>query len=185
MDHRRAEIANSLDPAFGLRKLSCDEGCYFFLVGHQWLLARNDGATDQFGNLGIMTFSLNEGTAKAWDIEYRQADNRNSMPFISSDHFMDMIFSGATPGVSASTHTLYGSMAMSPLQTFDITAGKIAHLTMEVDAHQSFRRWMDIQITPAADPLRGWDPSNHQINTSGRAMFAKRAPTRRPRSPSW
>jgi hypothetical protein len=137
----------------------------------QRLVSRDDRASDQFGNLGMMTFALNGGTPKAWEIEYRQADNINSMPFISADHFMDMIVAGATPGGSAPSHTLYGSMAMSPVQTFDMGAGKIAHLTMEVDGHQSFRRWLAIQIAPASDPLKGWDSSNHQINTNNQALF--------------
>jgi hypothetical protein len=135
------------------------------------LVTRNDAATDQFGNLGFMKYSMNAGTSQAWEMEYRQANNRDSMPFISADHFMDMIFDGATPGVPAPTHTLYGSMAMSPAQTFDITGGKIAHIVMEVDGHQSFRRWMSFQVAPAADPLQGFDSANHQINNADQAIF--------------
>ncbi|MEO6238614.1 MAG: hypothetical protein ABIQ52_16590 [Vicinamibacterales bacterium] len=134
-------------------------------------VSRNDSATNQFGNLGLMNYVLNAGTAKAWDIIYRQANNRDSMPFISSDHFMDMLFDGATPGVSAPTHTIYGSMAMTPTKAFDITGGRIAHLVMEVDGHQSFRRWLDIQIAPAADPLEGWDSMNHGVNNTDQALF--------------
>ena len=129
------------------------------------------GATNQFGNLGIMKYVMNAGTPRAWQIEYRQANNRDSMPFISSNHFMDMIFDGATPGTTSPAHTIYGSMAMTPTQTFSITSGGIAHLVMEVDGHQSFRRWLDIQIAPASDPLEGWDSSNHQINNADQALF--------------
>ncbi len=132
---------------------------------------RSDTATDVFGNLGIMKYALGAGTAKAWEIEYRQANNIDSMPFISSDHFMDMLFDGATPGGSAPSHTLYGSMAMSPTKTFEINSGKIAHLTMEVDGHQTFRRWMDFQVAPASDPLQGWDSENHQVNNTNQALF--------------
>jgi hypothetical protein len=135
------------------------------------LVMRDDRATDEYGNIGLMKYTLNGGTSKAWEIEYRQADNINSMPFISSDHFMDMIFSGTTPGGNAPTHTLYGSMAMSPTRSFDISGGRIAHLTMEVDGHQSFRRWMSFQIAPAGDPLKGFDSSNHQVNANNQAVF--------------
>jgi hypothetical protein len=135
------------------------------------LLSRNDTAADSFGNLGMMKYGMNGGTSKAWEIEYRQANNADSMPFISSDHFMDMLFDGGTPGIPAPTHTLYGSMAMSPTKTFDITGGKIAHLVMELDGHQSFRRWMDIQIAPASDPLQGWDSANHGVSNSDQALF--------------
>jgi hypothetical protein len=131
---------------------------------------RNDSETNQFGNLGIMKYVMNAGTPRAWQIEYRQANNRDSMPFISSNHFMDMIFDGSTPG-HGPAHTIYGSMAMTPTQTFSIGGGKIAHLTMEVDGHQSLRRWMDIQIAPASDPLEGWDSSSHQINNTDQALF--------------
>ena len=80
------------------------------------LVSRSDSTTDAFGNLGQMQYSMNAGTPKAWDIIYRQANNRDSMPFIAADHFMDMIFDGATPGVAAPTHIIYGSMSMSPTQ---------------------------------------------------------------------
>jgi hypothetical protein len=61
---------------------------------------------------------------------------------------------------------------MSPsAATFDLTNGKIAHLTMEVDAHQSFRRWVDFQIAPASDPLQGWEIPSFAVNNSDQAVF--------------
>src|SRR5579864_8765512 len=136
---------------------------------HQVL--RNDTSTDAFGNLGQMTYTMNAGTSKAWTIEYRQANNRDSMPFIASDHFMDMLFDGATPNTSAPTHTIYGSMSMTPGQTVSMANGQIVHLTMEVDAHQSFRRWLAFDIAPASDPLQGWDPNTYPINNSNQGIF--------------
>ena len=136
------------------------------------LVSRSDSTTDAFGNLGQMQYSMNAGTPKAWDIIYRQANNRDSMPFIASDHFMDMIFDGATPGVAAPTHVIYGSMSMSPTKTIDITGGKIAHLTMEVDGHVTInRRWMDFNIAPASDPLQRWDYFGAAVNNSNQALF--------------
>jgi hypothetical protein len=136
------------------------------------LVSRSDGTTDAFGNLGQMQYSMNAGTPMAWDIIYRQANNRDSMPFIASDHFMDMIFDGATPGLAAPTHTIYGSMSMTPTKTIDITAGKILHLTMEVDGHVTInRRWMDFNIAPASDPLQRWDYFNAGVNNANQAMF--------------
>jgi hypothetical protein len=136
-------------------------------------LSRQDSATDSFGNLGSKTYSMNAGTAREWTIEYRQADNSNSMPFVSSDHFMDMLFDGATPGGSAPTHTIYGSMSMTPRQTVDMSAGKAVHLTMEVDAHQSFRRWLAFELAPASDGLQAWDPPNatRGLNHADQALF--------------
>jgi hypothetical protein len=135
------------------------------------LVSRDDRIADDYTAMGKMKYTMNAGTSKAWEIEYRQANNLHSMPFVASDHFMDMIFDGATPGQSAPTHTLYGSMAMSPTQTFDISNGRIAHLTMEVDGHQSFRRWVAFQISPASDPLNGWDSANKRVNVSDQAVF--------------
>jgi hypothetical protein len=136
-------------------------------------LARQDSATDAFGNLGSMTYSMNAGTPKEWTIEYRQADNQDSMPFVASDHFMDMLFDGATPNTTAPTHTIYGSMSMTPHQALDISGGKVVHLTMEVDGHQSFRRWLAFDLAPASDPLQGWDPGGHPISTSDQGMFVE------------
>ena len=132
---------------------------------------RRDSSADAFGNLGQMGFTMNAGTSKAWEIEYRQANNRDSMPFVSGDHFMDMMFDGATPNTSAPTHTIYGSMGMSPVQTVDMLGGKILHMTMEVDGHQSFRRWMAMNISPATDPLQSWDPNGFQINNADQGIF--------------
>ena len=88
------------------------------------------------------------------------------MPFVSGDHFMDMLFDGATPGTTAPTHTIYGSMAMTPAQNVDISGGKAVHLTMEVDGHQSFRRWLAFDLAPASDPLQAWDTNGHPINNA-------------------
>ena len=93
------------------------------------LVSRNDTLNDRYGSLGFMKWVMNSGTSKAWEFIYRQANNADSMPFVSSDHFMDVLWDGGTPGVSPPTHTLYASMAMTPTTTFDLTNGKIAYLT--------------------------------------------------------
>lgn len=120
---------------------------------------------------GTMQYSLNEGAPNAWTIDYRQANNADSMPFIASNHLMDMLFDGATPGSGAPTHTSYGSMSMTPTQTVDISGGRVLHLTMEVDAHQSFRRWLAFNLAPADDPLTGWNPFGAAVNRTDRAIF--------------
>jgi hypothetical protein len=135
------------------------------------LVSRDDTFKDSFGNLGLMKYSMNAGTPKAWEIEYRRADNKWSMPFISANHFMDMMFDGATSNTSAPTHTLYASMAMTPTQTLDMSSGKMLHLTMEVDAHQSGRRWLAMDLAPASDPLNGFHPLSEGINNSDRGVF--------------
>jgi hypothetical protein len=132
---------------------------------------RSDSGTDAFGTLGVMKYTMNAGTAKAWEIEYRAADNLDSMPFVSSDHFMDMLFDGATPNTSAPTHTIYSSMSMTPTQTANMSGGKMLHLTMEVDSHQSFRRWLAFNISPASDPIQSWNPNGHGVNNTDQAVF--------------
>ena len=56
----------------------------------------------------MMRSTMNAGSSRAWEIEYRQADNNNSMPFISSDHFMDMLFDGAHRGQRRPGHENIG-----------------------------------------------------------------------------
>jgi hypothetical protein len=128
-------------------------------------------AADGFGNVGLMTYGMNAGTSKEWSLLYRNADDTNSMPFISGDHFMDMLFDGATPGGGAPSHTLYSSMAMNPRQTVDMSNGKVLHMTMEVDGHQSFGRWMGFNLAPTSDPLQGFQPVNQQINNTDSGVF--------------
>lgn len=122
---------------------------------------------------GVMTYTLNAGTPKAWTIHYLGADTRDSMPMIESGHFMDTLFDGGTPGTSVPLHNSHGVMAMSPDQTADLSGGKLLHLTMEVDAHESGRRWVAFNLAPAADPLTNWYSSNAPINRSDRAFFAQ------------
>jgi hypothetical protein len=134
-------------------------------------ISRNDTVADSFGNLGRMTYRMNAGTPKAWELEFRRTDNLDSMPMISSDHYMDLLFDGATPGTSSPTHTIYGSMSMTPTPTFDISSGGMIHMTMEVDGHQSLRRWLDFNIAPASDPLQAWHPDTEPINSTDRGIF--------------
>ena len=135
-------------------------------------VARDDRTVDKFANLGMMKFTMGAGTARAWEIEYRQADNINSMPFISSDHFMDMLFDGGTLGSGAPGHENIASMAMTPVQTVNMAGGRILHLTMEVDGHQSQRKWMGFSIAPASDPLQAWHPDGGvPTNFTNRAVF--------------
>jgi len=134
--------------------------------------ARNDRSLDAFMNLGWMKYTMNAGTARAWDIEYRQADNNNSMAFISGDHFMDMLFDGATDSAGGPGHESFSSMSMSPRQTIDMTGGKILHLTMEVDGHQSQRRWVAFNLSPASDTLQQWHPEGGlPINNTNQGIF--------------
>ncbi len=122
---------------------------------------------------GVMTYTLGLGTSRAWTIQYQNADTRDSMPMIKDDHFMDMLFDGGTPGTSVPLHVSHGLMAMSPQATADFSAGRLLHLTMEVDAHESGRRWVAFNLAPADDPLTNWYTSSGTVNTSNTALFAQ------------
>jgi len=136
-----------------------------------------DSEADQFKRAAYnpaadtATYTLNAGTDKAWTIYYNGADVRDSYPFISAGHFMDVLFDGGTPGTGNPLHTSYGSMSMSPNQTVDLSAGKVLHVTMEVDLHESGRRWIGIELAPANDPLTAFDPNSDPLNQSDKALF--------------
>ena len=50
-------------------------------------------------------------------------------------------------------------MVMMPKATADISGGKVLHVTFEVDAHFDARRWCDVFVTPADDPLTSSTPT--------------------------
>ncbi len=118
---------------------------------------KQTGAPD--GRTGVMTYTLNANTARAWDILYHGADTDHSMPFIMDGHFMDILYDGVTPsslppGYQYAYHTSYTSMSMSPQPTADLSGGKLLHMTMEVDSHiADTNRWLAFQLAPATDPI--------------------------------
>ena len=125
---------------------------------------------------GTMTYTLNAGTSRAWTIQYLGADTRDSMPMVEDGHYMDTLFDGGTPGSNIPVHNNHSVMAMSPQQTVDFSGGKLLHLTMEVDAHESARRWIAFNLAPATDPLTNWYTVNSAINRSDQALFVQLFP---------
>lgn len=127
-------------------------------------------------NAGTKRYSLNKNTSKEWELIYKNADTKDSLPFIQSGHFMDTLFDGGTPGSNNPAHIAHGVFAMSPVQTVDFSNGKLLHLTMEVDGHMSGRRWMAFNLAPATDPLIDWYRTLGAINTSDTAIFQEMFP---------
>jgi len=125
---------------------------------------------------GVMTYTLNAGAPNAWGIQYLGADTRDSMPMIEHGHFMDTLFDGGTPGTNNPLHNNHAVMALSPDQTADLSGGKLLHLTMEVDAHESPRRWVAFNLAPANDPFTNWYTVNSPINTSDHGLFVQLFP---------
>ena len=142
---------------------------------------------------GAMTYTLNAGTPKAWDIIYQGSDTDHSMPMISGGHFMDVLFDGVTPSSVPSSlsymyHTMYANMSMSPQVNADLSDGKLLHLTEEVDGHLDAHRWLAWQLAPATDPITnfraddfmtgGFQPTANgsAINNSDQALWIQLFP---------
>ena len=114
------------------------------------------------------TYTLTPANGTPWDIQYQNADVRDSKPFVMDGHFMDVLFDGGTPGTNNPLHVSWGVMAMSPRRSFDMSSGRILHLTTEVDMHQGGRRWMEWFVAPANDPITTFHSSaNRPLNHSG------------------
>jgi hypothetical protein len=118
----------------------------------------------------LATFTMNAGTPLGWTIQYQLADTIDSMPFVSSNHLMDMLFDGGNPGGSLPLHQGHGVMAMSPNATAAWGTGQILHITQEVDGHTNGRRWLDIVIVPASDPAVAFDADTDAYNNSNNAV---------------
>jgi len=124
------------------------------------------GTVDRVG--GSKQYTLGAGTTHPWTIQYQGTDTDHSQPFVMDNHFMDVFFDGST---TAPKHVAHGIMDLSPDPTADLSGGKVLHATMEVDAHESGRRWIDFNLAPANDPLTNFYTENAPINKSDRAFF--------------
>jgi hypothetical protein len=88
-----------------------------------------------------------------WSVFNYAGDFANSSVFIMSNHFMDTLYDGGTPGSPMPLHNLNASLVMTPKATADLSKGGVLHVTFEVDAHFNARRWCDVIVTAAGDPL--------------------------------
>ncbi len=120
---------------------------------------------------GKITYTLNAGTARAWDIVTQGLDTDHSMPMVEDGHFMDVLFDGQTPSsipagwcglYKLCPHDQYSNLSLSPHTTADLSGGKLLHLTMEVDAHMvDTNRWLSWQLAPATDPITNFHSDNY------------------------
>ena len=81
-----------------------------------------------------------------WTITDYLGDLNIDTNFFMSNHLMDTVSDGGY-------HNNNASNVIQPNATADISGGKILHVTEEVDAHMMGRRWTDIQVGPADEPL--------------------------------
>lgn len=103
-----------------------------------------------------------------WHIRSYGMDTAMSRIFTMGNHFMDTVYDGPTAATTPFSHNNNASMVMMPNATADISGGKILHVTFEVDAHMDGRRWCDVFVGAAGDPL---------IEPGKFADFAGRRPT--------
>jgi hypothetical protein len=79
-------------------------------------------------------------TVSAWGSQPDQ-----TVIFTGHGHFMDVL--------SDSKGITNASMVIHPKAHFDITGGKTLHVTWEVDAHYTGRRWCNLIVTRAGDGI--------------------------------
>jgi hypothetical protein len=88
-----------------------------------------------------------------WLLYNVQGDLDNSRFFVQGSHFMDTFYDGDRPGGQGPLHNNVSSFLMKPKQVADISGGKVLHVTFEVDPHMGPRRWCDVFVTGADDPM--------------------------------
>lgn len=114
----------------------------------QRIVAANGGGANDANNPYVREYQNDK-----WVIRNYWGDMDNTKIFVMSNHFMDTLYDGGTPGSNMPPHNNNASLVMMPKATADISGGKVLHVTMEVDGHFNGRRWCDIFVAPADDPL--------------------------------
>jgi fibronectin type 3 domain-containing protein len=88
-----------------------------------------------------------------WTILNVQGDMKSTRSFLMSNHFMDTLYDGGTWGVTNVIHNNNAVLIMQPKAVADISGGRVLHVTFEVDAHFDGRRWCEVIVAGADDPL--------------------------------
>ncbi|MBC8137344.1 MAG: hypothetical protein H8F28_15800 [Fibrella sp.] len=104
----------------------------------------------------LLVLNANQAAAlenDRWNIYNVRGDMKTSRAFVMGGHFMDTLYDGGTPYTSAPLHMSKSSLVMQPKSFADIGNNKVLHVTFEVDAHFSARRWCDVIIAGAGDGL--------------------------------
>lgn len=117
-----------------------DSKPFISLVPPQAMVEANGGQVSAFEN-------------DKWAVYNVFGDLQNSKVFVMGSHFMDTFYDGGTPRTNNPMHQNYASLVMQPKATADIAGGKVLHVTFEVDAHFGGRRWCDLFVAEAGDPL--------------------------------
>lgn len=97
--------------------------------------------------------SVREWQNDKWVLRNYWGDMENTRLFVMSDHFMETLYDGGTPRSNIPIHNNNASFVMMPKAVADLSGGKVLHVTFEVDAHFNGRRWCDVFVAAANDPL--------------------------------
>ena len=147
-----------------------------------------------FNSVNAITYTLNAGTPRAWDILFQGVDTAVTQPRVSAGGYSDTLFDGPTTAnlpraAQPYSHTLYASSSMSPQTPADLSGGKMLHLTTEVDRHlDGTYRWLSFELAPANDPLTNFRADDGlfsgnsstanatAVNTSNHALWVQLIP---------
>jgi hypothetical protein len=110
------------------------------------LVAANYNGPNSPSNPYIQSFSNDK-----WTVLDYYGDMIDTKLFFMGNHFMDTVYDGGTPGTSTPMHNNNASIVLKPKAIADLTGGKVLHVTFEVDAHFSPRRWVDLVVAAAGD----------------------------------
>lgn len=112
-------------------------------------------------------------SSNPWKMIVKSADVAHTLPMADHNHIMDILFDGGTPHNGTPLHIAHGVAAFTPQQSLDFSGGRVAHLTMEVDATTDGRRWIAFNLAPAKDPLQNWYTFSSPINATNTAFFVQ------------
>jgi hypothetical protein len=123
---------------------------------------RNDTpfVTDPSSSIDPAVVAANQGVGNMsqvennnWIVRGYGTDADASTVFIMNQHLMDTVYDGPNADSYPFSHNNNAAMVFMPKATENIAGGTILHVTMEVDPHFDARRWTDIFITEAGQPL--------------------------------
>ena len=102
---------------------------------------------------------INEVENDKWRVRTYGADTAMSKVFLMNNHLMDTLYDGPTAATHPFSHNNNASLVMMPKATADISGNKVLHVTFEVDGHFGSRRWCDVFVTAAGQPLLSAAPT--------------------------
>ncbi len=103
--------------------------------------------------------------SKNWLIDFLGHERGAESIFIHQRHLMDILIDGEKRNNNASS-VLQPLVDGKPIE-FDLADGKVVHITWEVDAFNTSRRWTELQLKPADETFL--NPGKFQIAGGNRS----------------